>query len=673
MRPEILSLVALVSPLARADDSTEEPGEASGEELVVEEKRPETAATERTLDRTEIEAMPSRSADDLLRAMPGLHLSAHGGHGKAYQYFLRGFDAVHGSDIAVSLEGVPLNEVSNVHGHGYLDLHFIPPILVRGLELHPGTWRAEAGDFAVAGSADYKLGLEEGGGLLQVGGGTDTSGAATVAWRPKKADSGTFLVADLSLGEGVGDARAWRQLRAGAGWEGALGLVQARTFLLAYDGEFESPGVLREDDLAAGEVGFYDAYPGSGGGTSRRALGVAQASGGGARFGWQGTLYSGLRAFELRQNFTGWYGDPEHGDGTLQIHQAWTSGMLLRAAWLTTDDLTLKGGLDARIDVFEQSEHGLTMEDEIWEDRYAATGVQTDLGAWVGGSWSPSPNLRIDPGLRAELFLVRNAPTLDDGEVVEDPGEGLAWAPALAPKLSTALFPEGKVTGFLALGRGFRSPDAAGTEPGEVAPVSFSDSGELGLRARPHETLELRAAGFGTLISDEIVFDHAAARFLATGRTRRVGLDTGASWRPTHHLLVDGELTWSDGVYVETGEPIPYAPRLLGALGLSTANLPIGPVALTGGLRGWALGPRPLPGGFSSGTSAVLDLTAHADWRAWTLSLDVDNVLGSEWRDGEFLFPSRWDLSDPESELPVRHFTAGAPRVLRLALGRRFG
>ena len=40
----------------------------------------------------------------------------HAGGGKANQYLLRGFDADHGTDVAFSIDGVPINLVS--HGHG---------------------------------------------------------------------------------------------------------------------------------------------------------------------------------------------------------------------------------------------------------------------------------------------------------------------------------------------------------------------------------------------------------------------------------------------------------------------------------------------------------------------------------------------------------------------------
>ncbi len=170
----ILIPILLICLSALADDAGA--GEDQGdEELVVEDERPRETASESVLEGEALEAFPARSADELLQAMPGLHQSAHGGHGKAYQYFVRGFDAVHGADLAVILAGIPLNEPGNVHGHGYLDLHFLPTVLGRSVDLHKGSSRAEVGDFGVAASADFHLGLAEPGLLTPVGGGPDRS------------------------------------------------------------------------------------------------------------------------------------------------------------------------------------------------------------------------------------------------------------------------------------------------------------------------------------------------------------------------------------------------------------------------------------------------------------------------------------------------------------------
>lgn len=598
-------------------------------ELVVEGRAPRRSASERRLDRAAIEATPARSTDDLLRAMPGLHQSAHGGRGKAYQYFLRGFDAVHGADIAVRLEDVPINEPSNVHAHGYLDLHFIPTALVSAVALRPGPFEAEVGDFGVAGAAALSLGLAEPGGWVKLGAGTDRSGAAAAAWRPATAPSGTFVFGELDGGQGVGMARASRQARVAGGLEKALGGARARVWLLAYDGTFESPGVLREDDLASGAVGFYDAYPGSGGGRSSRALGAASIWGGDAGWAGRATLWAGARALSLEQNFTGTQFNADQGDGSLQTYAATSAGLSARAYALRGAWLRPSAGLQGRVDGLRQREASVDRSGAVWAERAALTAESGALSAWAALPARPAAWIELEPGARADLFLI----SVDDAD--------LGWASALSPKLAARLFPEGGVNALLSYGRGLRSPDVRGARDGGVAALARADSAEIGVLATPAGSLSLRAVGFWTGLSDELVFDPVAARYLAIGQTRRLGLDAGLSLRPAPTLRVDADLTLSDGVFVATGEPIPYAPRLLGVLGVAVERAPVGQAQLTAGLRAFVLGPRPLPGGFLSHSAWSADLTSALWLGDWGLSIDGVNIFGHKWRDGEFVFASR--------------------------------
>src|SRR5205807_880832 len=81
------------------------------------------------------------------------------GAGDAEQVFLRGFDAREGQDLEFTVDGVPINDAGNLHGNGYADTHFILPELVRSLRVTEGAYAPQQGNFAVAGSADYQLGL----------------------------------------------------------------------------------------------------------------------------------------------------------------------------------------------------------------------------------------------------------------------------------------------------------------------------------------------------------------------------------------------------------------------------------------------------------------------------------------------------------------------------------
>ena len=643
----------------------------------MEAERPRETASERVLDRAAIEAFPARSADELLQAMPGLHQSAHGGHGKAYQYFVRGFDAVHGADLAVSLEGIPLNEPSNIHGHGYLDLHFLPTVLVRSVALHKGASRPEVGDFGVAASADFQLGLDEPGLLAEIGGGTDRSAELLLAWRPMTGEAGDFVVAQVDAGLGVGEHRAWRQLNLAGGVERWFGLTRARAFALAYQGRFDSPGVLREDDLLEGSVDLYGAYPEAGAGLSNRLLVAAELARPCAGCGWSLLAWGGLRGLELTRNFTGYAQHPDHGDGVLQGQVGGAGGLRARR-WEDLELLgrwqRLEGGLDLRADLSDQWERGVEPDGSAWEQRVDASVGQASVGAWTSLQLHPCPWLELEPGLRAELLGVRLLRYLDDeGLAVAAPEPALSWAPVLAPKARAVLWPEAPVSAFASYGRGFRSPEARGVEDGDRAPVSTADTEELGLRWEPTAALDLTFVGFHTAISNELVFDHTAARFLSSGATRRLGVEALAALDPVPWLRGELELTWTDGRYQDSGEPLPYAPRWLAAAGVySQGEGSGGALGWNCGLRGWFLGPRPLPEGFYSQSAVVLDATAQVLWHRWTFDLEVDNLLGSRWRDGEFVYPSCFERDQSCSELPALHITAGEPFALRIGIGRRF-
>ena len=89
--------------------------------------------------------------------MPGLIVVQHAGGGKANQYFLRGFDNDHGTDLAISVDGVPTNIVSHAHGQGYADLHYLIPELVSLVEVRKGPYFLEYGDLAVSGAVNLVL------------------------------------------------------------------------------------------------------------------------------------------------------------------------------------------------------------------------------------------------------------------------------------------------------------------------------------------------------------------------------------------------------------------------------------------------------------------------------------------------------------------------------------
>jgi outer membrane cobalamin receptor len=57
----------------------------------------------------QIEEQPRSRVGEVLEMVPGLIATQHSGEGKANQYFLRGFNLDHGTDIEITLEDMPVN------------------------------------------------------------------------------------------------------------------------------------------------------------------------------------------------------------------------------------------------------------------------------------------------------------------------------------------------------------------------------------------------------------------------------------------------------------------------------------------------------------------------------------------------------------------------------------
>jgi len=118
---------------------------------------PPAAASEMRVTGDELLSRPVSRPGEILEAAPGLVVTQHSGEGKANQYFLRGFNLDHGTDLAITLDGMPLNMRTHAHGQGYADLSFLIPELLEGMHVRKGPYFADVGDFGSAGALGLTL------------------------------------------------------------------------------------------------------------------------------------------------------------------------------------------------------------------------------------------------------------------------------------------------------------------------------------------------------------------------------------------------------------------------------------------------------------------------------------------------------------------------------------
>jgi len=201
--------------------------------------------------------VPRQNATDYMKMSPGVFLANEGGEGHAEQIFVRGYDTGEGQDLEFSVGGVPINERGNLHGDGYADTHFIIPELVTSLRVVQGPFDPRQGNYAIAGSANYELGLERRGLTAKYTTGSFGTQRMLLTWGPKDESIRTFGGAEIASTDGFGQNRDALRGSAIGQYEGRLGKRGSyRLIGTAYSTRFHSAGVIRDDDFRAARIGL---------------------------------------------------------------------------------------------------------------------------------------------------------------------------------------------------------------------------------------------------------------------------------------------------------------------------------------------------------------------------------------------------------------------------------
>lgn len=628
-------------------------------ETTVRASRPAHAASETVVGRDVIDAAPRSGATDLLRLVPGVVASQHSGEGKAQQLFLRGFDAVHGQDVELNVGGLPVNQSSHIHALGYADLNWLIPALVREVKVMEGSGRAFQGDFAVAGTVRYELGLDEPGFTAAVGTGSFQRNRVFLGFRPASSEQ-TFAALEYVQGDGVGTGRDFERISAIAQAVFQLDHLKLRGLASTYGTRFSSPGVVRLDALEPGDASFFQAFgAGQGGTTSRhQVLLSAEVAHDGSRTALEG--FAQALDQQLKNNFTGFLRDPE-GDGLTQAQSTRTLGLRFthaRHVHLLDHLFALEAGASVKRDDLMQSQRSYRERDGAEDEtQFESTIGQTLLSGWAEVAWAPE-GWRLMVGGR-----------VDGLAVVVDGRDAIGGHAGLKIGIERALGQRGRL--FLNYGDGFRTPHARQLSRGELAPFVEVHGGELGAKV-DFERWSARALGFGSFVGDDFFFDHGLGTSRFIGPTLRLGGQLGVTARPVDGFLISLDFTGAWAQRLETRSLLPYFAPVVARLDSSWSR-PLGSfggwvVTPTLGVGATLLGPRPLLYGAWSQTVFLVDARVGVRVGALELVLDVQNALDSRWRDGEFVFASNGSRSATASALPTRHFTAGAPRTLMLTL-----
>jgi len=718
-RPENKPPEPVAAPLAPAQP--EIPGGEEAIDVTVRGRpRPVSrGSSDFQLDIGALATVPRQNASELLKLAPGILLTNEGGEAHAEQVFLRGFDAREGQDIEFTAGGVPINEAGNLHGNGYADTHFIIPELVASLRVLEGPFDPRQGNFAVAGSADYELGLAQRGITGKFTAGSYGTTRTLLLWGPSGASDGTFAGADIYKTNGYGQNRDGHRASMMAQYEGSSGAHTFRIGATAYTASFHAAGVLRDDDFQSGRVGFFDTYdPLQGEDTSRYSIWGALDS----RYRTllvRNQVFAIVRPMRLRENFTGFLLDPQQpqqnphpqrGD-LIDLEMMETTVGARGSARASTQFI----GLPQEIEVgyFARGDFANGSQRRV----EAATGhpyhLDTDLDSRLGnlGLYGDA-NLRATPwlalrgGLRGDLFTYdvlnkcavqsvahpsRTNPP-DDQSCLSQQDFGAYREPvqrvstvgsAFEPRGSLIVGPFWGVNGSVGYGRGVRSIDPIYITQDAKTPFASADSIEAGLdfnRRVLNYEFSARSTVFRTRVDKDLIFSETAGRNILGGATTRTG--SANAVRLTGRFLdLAANFTYVKATFDDTGLLIPYIPdKVFRFDGVLFGNLPyvtIRPAgrpfrgSLSSGIT--YVSPRPLPQNERGNTIFTVDVNATLGWSFLEIGLACTNLFDARYRLGEYNFASDFHSQGFPTLVPVRHFTAGAPREFFFTVALNFG
>jgi TonB-dependent receptor-like protein len=632
-------------------------------------ERPVAASSQQFIPDKEYLLQPQGRPAQVLRLVPGFVAVEHsGGAGKADQYFLRGFDADHGTDVAFFSDGMPINFRSHAHGQGYADLNFMIPETIEGLDVYKGAYLPEYGDFGTAGAVNFRTRQVVKEGMLQAAGGQFDTQRYVLMFSPTKDTVRTLFAGEgyFTNGPFVNDNRYFRANILGkvtTNFSSRDELSLAATF---HKAQWNASGEIPLRAVADGTLDRFGAIDPSEGGktlrsTARLNYHYDTRSGG----QWFANAYAQYYKFDLYTNFTFFLNDSINGDGFHQhdnrVMYGGDLGYIHRAELLGMPSIGTVG-FQARVDDIHarlatqvrRNPLATTTDSDILEASYAP---------YLKAEVQPLSWMRLTAGLRAESFTfdVRNrCPAC-----AEQP-TGQTTSSIVLPKANVILGPWFHTEFFANYGEGYHSNDARSAVVPGSSPLARARTYEVGLRSRPWgpEGIEFITTLWAIGLKSELVFVGDEGTTEVRGASRRRGIEAavrGQVWGP---IYVNGSITWSNAEFANGGA-IPLAPELT-AYGAILLQWPEG---LRSQIQATYLGVRPLIEDRSANAPSWIDIDLterytlpvklpHGRLEAF---LFIQNLLNTKWEQATFYFASR--LRNEAAGVNDLHFVPGNPRL----------
>nr|WP_294862268.1 TonB-dependent receptor plug domain-containing protein [uncultured Fluviicola sp.] len=614
---------------------------------------------------------PVRSAQELLTLVPGLFVAQHAGGGKAEQLFLRGFDIDHGTDVALSLDGMPVNMVSHAHGQGYADFHFVMPEVVDKVNFEKGPYDVTKGDLATAGSVDFQTREQLTKSFVSGEYGMFHHKKITAGIKVlENQKNNAYFAADyLQTDNYFESPQDFSRINFYGKYTGIISpnfkiTVSASTF----QSKWNASGQIPERAVESGMISRFGAIDNTEGGNTSRTnmqLGVIQKIN--AFSSLKSDFFFSAYDFSLFSNFTFFLQDSVNGD---QIHQ-YESRKIYGGKTEYKKTISLKenttfsftGGGGFRFDDINNIGLAQTTGRTQLRNQVQLGDInETNIFGYVSGKLEIN-RLVISAALRGDnvTFYYNN---LKDS--VYQP-KSLSKTVFL-PKVTLLYNATDNVQLYLKSGIGYHSNDArvllsSDNLNKKALPLALGT--DLGTTWKLTKNLLFNGALWYLLSEQEFVYVGDAGVVEPSGRSQRLGFDAGITFQPTKWLFLYSNLNYSHArsVAEPKGENfIPLAP-VFTSDGKVQLNFKKG-IFTTLSYR--YMGDRAANEDRSVLAKGyfVNDFTVGYQRKSFVITAIVNNVFNVKWNETQFLTESR--LKDESQSVTEIHFTPGTPFSCRL-------
>lgn len=638
-------------------------------EIVVNQNKNQT----NVLSSIDVILNPVKSSQELLRKVPGLFIGQHAGGGKAEQIFLRGLDIDHGTDINLSVDGIPVNMVSHAHGQGYSDLHFIIPETVDHIDFGKGPYYGDKGNFGTAGYVSFKTKDNLECSLFSVEAGRfNTVRLSSLLNIIKNDHHNLYLASEYHITDGPFESsqdfsrRNFMMKYSGKYKNNSILTVIASNLYSKWDASGQIPERLVND----GTISRFGAVDDTEGGTTGRsniAINYTQPIDN-STFIKSNIFYSRYN-FELYSNFTFFLEDPFNGDQIRQKEKRDLWG--LQSVWhhrldLDYGEANIKVGVGGRFDNVFDNELSYTKNrtetlnkiqfgDVDEKNLYAFSEGNLEIGNW-----------NFEPSVRFDFFRFNYLNSLDSLYKNESKTASL-----LSPKLNIIYNLSREVQLFAKSGIGFHSNDSRGIiEEDADAIVPKAYGLDIGANYKPLPRLYMQSALWYFFSEQEFVYVGDAGIVEPSGQTRRLGLDVGLRYQVNHWIFANSDFTYSHARSIDVDDSASYIP--LAPVITTTVGINIDKGNLKAGIQFRYLQDRPaneynsiVAKGYN-----ITDVNASYQIGRVILSVTIENVFNQEWNETQFATESR--LKNELNSVEEIHFTPGTPIFIRGSLKYEF-